>query len=151
MRFSQSNHMLMYWYLEIQTFIIRTGELILMEDLCFNFSISNGPTQINFPSRIHNCYFHSHTLLYYFFILNLVFALEYLAHYWEILITFFSQFLLDFIEFSQLDILRWSPCFKLGAFATAAKFSVLLKVGIDVNIRSYLFHLHSFELLVILP
>ena len=158
MRFSQSTHLLMYWSLETLMFIIRTSKRILMEDLCYNFSISNDPTQINFPTQINNCYYHSPALLDYFFLLNLFFALQYLSLCWKILVMYFSQFPLGFPEMqnkmrhftvqhmtTHIHIwlfscrLGWSPwsferCFKLGAFATAVEFFVWVQVGINVDI-----------------
>ena len=58
MVFSQLTHLLMYWSLETLAPIIRTVKPILVE-LCYNVSISNDPTQINSPTRIHNSYYHS--------------------------------------------------------------------------------------------
>ena len=97
MMFSQSTHLLMYWSLETLTFIIRTVKPILVE-LCYNVSISNDPTQINSPTRIHNCYYHSPAHLDYFFPLNLIFTLQYLSLCWKIQIMLFSQFPLDVLQ-----------------------------------------------------
>ena len=97
MVFSQLIHLLMYWSLETLTFIIRTVKPILVE-LCYNVSISNDPTQINFPTRIHNSYNHSPAHLDYLYLLNLIFALQYLSLCWKIQVMFFSQFPLDFLQ-----------------------------------------------------
>ena len=158
MRFSQSTHLLLYWSLETLMFIIRISKPILVEDLCYNFSTSNDPTQIDFPTQINNCYCHSPALLDYLFLLNLFFALQYLSVYWEIQIMYFSQFPMDFLQIqnkmhhftiqhmtTHIHIwlfscgLGWSPrsfeiCFKLGAFATAAEFCVWVQVRININI-----------------
>ena len=50
----------------------------------------------------------------------------------------------------------WEDIFKLGASAAASEFCEWVQVGIDVislleDIRSSLTHLHSFQLLVLLP
>ena len=58
-------------------------------ELCYNFSISNDRTQIvNFPTRISLFWIS-------FFLLTLVFVLQWLSLHWEILITL-SQFPLTF-------------------------------------------------------
>ena len=98
MMFSQLTHLLMYWSLEILTFIIRTVKPILVEELCYNVCISNDPTQVNSPTRIHNCYCHNPAHLDYLFPLNLIFVLQYLSLCWKIQIIFFSQFPLDFLQ-----------------------------------------------------
>ena len=95
MMFSQSTHLLMYWSLETLTFIIRTVKPILVE-LCHN--VLNDPTQINSPTRIHDCYYHSPAHLDYFFPLNLIFTLQYLSLCWKIQIMLFSQFPLDVLQ-----------------------------------------------------
>ena len=66
MRFSRSTHLLMF--LSLETSIVRTGLLILLEliDLLnsYNFSISNDLTQmVNFPTWIPYCDSHSPALL----------------------------------------------------------------------------------------
>ena len=80
-------------------FIIRISKPILVEDLCYNFSTSNDPTQIDFPTQINNCYCHSPALLDYLFLLNLFFALQYLSVYWEIQIMYFFSFQWIFFRF----------------------------------------------------
>ena len=64
-------------------------------ELCYNFSISNDLTQVvNFPTWIPDCDSHSPALLD-FFLLMLVFVLQWLSLHWEILIML-SQFPLTF-------------------------------------------------------
>ena len=66
-------------------------------ELCYMFSISNDLTQIvNFPTRIPDC--DSTILLFWisFFLLTLVFVLQWLSLLWEILIMLLSQFPLTF-------------------------------------------------------
>ena len=73
-------------------------------ELCYNFSISNDLTQIvNFPTWIPDCdSWHSPArdivLLFwiYFFLLMLVFVLQWFFLHWEILIIMLSQFPLTF-------------------------------------------------------
>ena len=96
MRFSQSTHLDMCLSLETLMSIIRTGEPILVEliDLVnsYNFSFSIDLTQIvNFPTWIPDCDSHSLSLLD-FFLLMLLFVLQWLYPCWEILIVFLSQF-----------------------------------------------------------
>ena len=65
-------------------------------ELCYNFSISNDLTQmVNFPTWIPDCDSHSPALLD-FFLLTLVFALQWLSLQWEILVMLLSQFPLTF-------------------------------------------------------
>ena len=65
-------------------------------ELCYNLSISNDLTQmLNFPTRIPDCGSHSAALLD-FFLLMLVFVLQWLSLHWEILIMLLSQFPLTF-------------------------------------------------------
>ena len=67
MRFSRSTHLLMSLSLEALTSIIRTGYCDGTDrpgELCYNFSISNGLTQmLNFPTRIPDCHSHSPAFL----------------------------------------------------------------------------------------
>ena len=95
--------------------IIRTGGLpILVElidlvtgELCYNFSISNDLTQmVNFPTRIPDCDSHSLALLEFFFVLTLVFVLQWLSLRWEILIMLLPQFPLTFHQIHK-GILRF--------------------------------------------
>ena len=87
----------MFLSLETLTSIIRTGLPILVEliDLVnsYNFSVSNDLTQmVNFLTPIPDCDSHSAALLDLFFLLTLVFVLQWLALHWEILIMSFSEF-----------------------------------------------------------
>ena len=65
-------------------------------ELCYNFSISNDLAQmVNFPTRIPD--FDSHIpVLLNFFLLTLVFVLQWFFLHWEILIMLLSQFSLNF-------------------------------------------------------
>ena len=61
----------------------------------------------------------------------------------------------DGLHYHLRDV-PWKDIFKLGASAAASEFCEWVQVGIDVytlieNIRSSLIHLHSFQLLVLLP
>ena len=63
-------------------------------ELCYNFSILNGLTQmVNFPTRIT-------VLLFwiYLFLLTLVFVRQWLTLHWEILIMLLSQFPMTFCQ-----------------------------------------------------
>ena len=65
--------------------------------LCYNFSFSNDLTQmVNFPTGILDC--DPKVLLFWisFFLLTLVFFLQWLSLHWGILIMFLSQFPLTF-------------------------------------------------------
>ena len=102
----------------------------------------------------------------YFFLLMLVFVLQWLSLHWEILIMFLSQF--PFPSNSQWDApfhgiaydyfcadwdrlcdhlrdLPWEDIFKLGASVTASEFCGWIQVRIDVYIphRKYLVKPHS--------
>ena len=72
------------------------GETGRPGELCYNFSILNDLTQmVNFPTRILDCDSHSPALLD-FFLLTLVFVLQWLSLHWEILIMLLSQFPVTF-------------------------------------------------------
>ena len=113
-------------------------------ELCYNFSISNDLTQmVNFPTWIPNCDSHSPALLD-FFLLMLVFVLQWLSLFWEILVMLLSQFPLNFHHVHNgipvfmalpmtilvligtlLDHLRdapWKDIFKLSASSAASEF-----------------------------
>ena len=51
---------------------------------------------VNFPTQIPDCGPHSPALLVYFFLLMLVFVLQWLSLHWEILIMLSPQFPLTF-------------------------------------------------------
>ena len=69
MRFSQSTHQLMYlsfWRLNIhhKSWLIYSGGTDGFGELCYNFSFSNGLTQmVNFSTQISDCDSHSPALL----------------------------------------------------------------------------------------
>ena len=66
-------------------------------ELCYDFSISNDLTQmVNFPAGIPNLILMVLPFCIYFFLLTLVFVLQWLSLHWEILIILFSQFPLTF-------------------------------------------------------
>ena len=65
-------------------------------ELCYNFSISNDLTQmVNFPTWFPDCDSHGPALLD-FFLLMLVFVLQWLSVHWETLIMLLSQFPMTF-------------------------------------------------------
>ena len=84
--------------METLTSIIKTGLHILLELIdpvnSYNFSVSN-VQMVNFPAPIADCDSDSPALLD-FFLLMLVFVLQWLSLHWEILITLLSQFPLTF-------------------------------------------------------
>ena len=116
-----------------------------------------------------------------FFLLLLVFVLQWLFLHWEILIMLLSQFPLTFqlihnrmprhhiaYDYSHADWdglhdhlrdVPWEDIFKLGASAAASEFCELFQVGIDalyIPHRKYqkissLIYLYGFQLLVLLP
>ena len=77
-------------------------------ELCFNFSISNYLTQmVNFPTRSPDCVTLTVLLSWIsFFLLTLVFVLQWLSLHWEILIMLLSQFTFTFCQ-----IQNGMPCF----------------------------------------
>ena len=92
-------------------------------ELCYNFSISNDLTQmVNFPTQILDC--NSTVLLFWisFFLLMLVFVLQWLFLHWEILI------------------------FKLSASADASEFYESVQVGNDAYIPHHKYQVkpHSY-------
>ena len=110
---------------------------------------------VNFPTWIPNCDSHSPALLD-FFLLMLVFVLQWLSLFWEILVMLLSQFPLNFHHVHNgipvfmalpmtilvligtlLDHLRdapWKDIFKLSASSAASEFYEWVQVGIDVYI-----------------
>ena len=111
----------------------------------------------------------------YFFLLMLVFALQWLSLHWEILVMLLTQFSLTFHHIhnrmrqhhiandyscadwdSLHDHLRdvpWEDIFKLIASAAfLSRFRLeLIYTSLTESIRSSLTHLHGFQLLVLLP
>ena len=113
-------------------------------EVCYNFSFSDDLTEmVNFPTWIPNCDSHSPALLD-FFLLMLVFVLQWLSLFWEILVMLLSQFPLNFHHVHNgipvfmalpmtilvligtlLDHLRdapWKDIFKLSASSAASEF-----------------------------
>ena len=114
-------------------------------ELCYNFSISNDITQIvDFPTRIPVCDSRSSALLIYFFLLMLVFVLQWLSFFWEtdhVIVsvsidfpinskqdTLFHRMAYDYSR-ADWDGLRdhlrdvpWEDIFKLSASAAASEF-----------------------------
>ena len=127
-------------------------------ELCYSFSISNDLTQmINFPTWIPDCDSHSLLFQIHFFLLTLVFALQWLSLYWEILNMLLFQFPLTFQINSKWDALfqciaydyssaDWDglcdhlrdvpreDIFKFSASAAASEFCEWVQVGIHVYI-----------------
>ena len=109
----------------------------------------------------------------YFFLLTLLFVLQWLSLNCEILIMFLAQFPLTFHHIHNgmphfisllvtiCDHLRdvsWEDIFKFSASAAASEFCKWVQVGIDVciphrkeSIRSSFTHFHGFQLFVLLP
>ena len=107
MRFSRSTHQLLSLSSETLTSIIRTGSPIQEELIglanSYNFYISNDlPQMVSFPTRIPDCDCYNPALLD-LFRLVLVFVLQWLSLYWEILIIMLSQFPLTVCETQKGD------------------------------------------------
>ena len=112
MRFSQSTHLLMFLSLETLTFIIRTGLPILVELIDLVNSVIIFLSQMTLL-RWLTFLLGSQTVILivllfwiYFFLLMLVFVLQWLSLHWEILIMWLSQFPLTFHQ-----IHNRMPCF----------------------------------------
>ena len=109
----------------------------------------------------------------YFFLLMIVFALQWLSLHWEILVMLLTQFSLTFHHINRMrqhhiandyscadwgslhDHVRdvpWEDIFKLIAYAAfMSKFRLeLIYISPTESIRSSLTHLHSFQLLVLI-
>ena len=102
MRFSRSTHLLMFLSLETSTSIIRTGLPILVELIDLVNSIITFLSQMTLL-RWLTFLLGSQTVILivllfwiYFFLLTLVFVLQWLSLHWEILIMLLSQFPLIF-------------------------------------------------------
>ena len=102
MRFSQSTHLLMFLSLETLTSIIRTGLPILVELIDLVNSVIIFLSQMTLL-RWLTFLLGSQTVILtvllfwiYFFLLMLVFVLQWLSLHWEILIMLRSQFPLTF-------------------------------------------------------
>ena len=117
-------------------------------ELCYNFYTSNDLTQM-VNVLLGSLTVTPIVLLFwiYLFLLNLVFALQWLSLHWEIIIMLLSQFSLTFHEtpnecplsshslwlFLCWLVFLWECIFKLNASA-ANEFCVWVQVGIDVYI-----------------
>ena len=109
---------------------------------------------VQFPTRIHDCDSHSCALLE-FFLLTLVFPVQWLSLHWEILIIFLENDSIDSPSNTKRDALLhgmaydysradrdglpvhlrqvpWDDIFKLIASAAASGFCEWVQVGIDV-------------------
>ena len=85
------------FYFHHGDWLICSGGTDRPSELCYNFSISNELTRmVNFLIRIPGCDSHSLLFWIYFFLLMLVFVLQWLSLHWEILIMLLSQFPLTF-------------------------------------------------------
>ena len=135
-------------------------------ELCYNFSISNGLTQMaNFPARIPDCDSHKPALLDLFLSSDASICSTMASLHWEILIMLLSRFPLTFqltqnrippfivrlmtilllIGMVFMIIFSREDSFKLSASATASEFCEWVQVGIDVYIphRKYQVKPHS--------
>ena len=166
----------MFLSLGTLTFIIRTGLPILVDLIDLMNSVIIFLSQMTLP--IWSTFllgFQTVILIVllfwiYFFLLTLVFVLQWLSLHWEILIMLLPQFPLTFHHihrgwpvslhwlwlflcwlgwslwsfFDNRDVL-WEDIFKLSASAVASEFCEWAQVGIDVSIphRKYQVKLHS--------
>ena len=180
MRFSQSTHLLMFLSLETLTSIKRTGLPILVELIDLVNSVIIFLSQMT-SLRWLTFLLGSQILIVllfwiYFFLLTLVFVLQWLSLHWEILIMLLSQFPLTFqlihngcsfhrtvYDYSRADWdglrahLRDVPCSLnlvllrlLVTFVSGFRLE-LMYISLIENIRSSLIHLHGFQLLVLQP
>ena len=98
MRFSRSTHLLMFLSLETLTSILRTGLPILVELIDLVHSVIIFLSQMTLLKWL-SFLLGSQTVILivllfwiYFILLTLIFVLQWLSLYWEILIMLFSQF-----------------------------------------------------------
>ena len=150
-------------------------------ELCYNFSISNGLTQmVNFPTRIPDCDSHSPALLDLFISSDAsicsTMAFPPLGNSDHVVVSvsidfpsysqrdapfhrvvyYFSRADWDNLHNHLRDNLR-ENIFKLSASVAASEFSERIQIAINLyiplidSIRSSLTHLHGFQLLVMLP
>ena len=137
----------MFLFLEISTSIVRTDLPILVALIDMVNSVIILLSQITLL-RWLTLLLGSQTVILivllfwiYFFLLTLVFVLQWLSLHWEILIM--SQFPLNFHQtHADWDGLRdhlrdvpWEDIFKFGASAAASEFCEWVQVGIDVYIH----------------
>ena len=161
MKFSRWTHLLMCLSLETLTSIIRTGlpflgELIDLVNSAIIFQFQ--AALLRWLTFLLASCCHGLTVLLFwisFFLLMLVFALQWLSLHWEILIIFFVSVSIDFPSNWHWDALfycityhyscadwdglhdplrdvLWEDIFKLSASATASEFCEWVQVGIDV-------------------
>ena len=172
MRFSQLTHLLMCLSLATLMSVIRTaysGGTDRPGELCYNFSISGDFTHmVNFSTRIPGFDSHSPALLD-FFLLTLVFILQWLSLHWKLLKHVVSVSIIDSPLNSKQDTpfhriaydyscadwdglcdhfrdVPWEDIFKLSAASAAAsEFCEWVQVGIDVYIhhRKHQVKVHS--------
>ena len=134
---------------------------------------------VNFPTRIPGCDSHSPGLLICFFLLMLVLVLQWLFFHWQILIMLFSQFPLTFhhihsgmlhlialhmtilVLIEMVFMIIWEM-FQVRISLKSVLLLLLLNfmsgfrlelmyISFIKSIRSNLTHLHSFQMLVLLP
>ena len=143
-------------------------------------NLSNDLTQmVIFPTQIPDCDSHSPALWFYFFLLTLVFFLQWFSLHYEILIVLLSQFQLPFLQTQKCmtSFITWlmttleliGTVFVIiwemfhGRISLNSVLLLLLVsfvsrfwlesmyIYLVVSINSSLTHLHSFQLLVLLP
>ena len=149
-------------------------------EFCYNFCISNHLTEmVNFRTRIPDCDSHSPALLDLFLSsdasISSTMAFRPLENSDHVAVSVSINFssnskrdapiyciAYDYIR-ANWDGLRdplrdapWEDVFKLSGPAAASEFCEWVQVGSDIyiphrSIRSYLIHLHGFQLLVLLP
>ena len=172
MRFSRSTHLLMYLSLETLMSIMRTGLPILVElidELSYNFSISNNLTQmVNFATRIPDCDSHSPALLDLFLSSDAsicpTMTFPPLGNSDHVVVSVsidfpsnsqqdapFHRIAYDY-SWADWDGIRgnlrdvpWEDIFKVSASAVASEFCEWVQAGIDVYIshRKYQVKSHS--------
>ena len=132
----------MFLSLETLTSIIRTGLPILVELIDLVNSVIIFLSQMTLPRWLTFLLgFHTVILIVllfwiYLFLLTVVFALQWLSLYCEILIILLSQFPFQFLL--------------LVNFVSESRL-ILMYISLIENIRSSLTYLHGFQLLVMLP
>ena len=151
MRFSRSTHLLMCLSLENLTSIIRTGLPILVELIDLVMSVSISTTLLRWLTLLLGF------LWIYFFLLTLVFVLQWLSLHWGNSNHVVVSVSIDFPSYSQRDALfhciaygysradwdglrdrlrdvPWEDIFKLSASTAASEFCEWAQVGVDVYI-----------------
>ena len=112
MRFSWSTHLLMFLPLETLMSIIRTGLPILVELINLVNSARFFTNDLTFLLRSQTVILIVLLFWIYFFLLTLVFVLQWLFLHWEILIMLLSQFpvSIDFPSNSQWSLWSFERC-----------------------------------------